>query len=257
MGKDITMEEIPIHPLPPTHPGGQKSKFKGTSIKVEQIGRATLHLLHPSETYIVTFPDLYIRSLFTGSPFLELSGTSSIVSSTGCVASLEFVSKPWFKGEHHHIKGSVCNAAGKETHTITGRWNSVTHFTAVGSGKQQLLFDAEASPMAARVTAPVEQQDRLETHRLWGGVTAALRERNYSAANAEKNRIEEGQRLEKKEREMKGETWAPALFAFEADKESENEEEARMRKQAKATSSIGGGLDIGGWLYKESMHLKQ
>lgn len=236
--------------------GGQKSKFKGTSIKVEQLGRVTLHICNPSESYLVTFPDLYIRSLFTGSPFLDLSGTSSIVSSTGYVATIEYIPKPWFSGEHHHIKGSIHDPSGKETHTLSGRWNTVTYYTLAGSHHKELLFDAEASPMAVRVTAPLDQQDLLETHRLWGPVTAALKEKNYSLANAEKNRIEEAQRAQKKGREKNGEKWEPKLFMFEEDGD-ENDLEVKMKKQAKVSSVTGGGLDNGAWVYKESLHLKQ
>ncbi|KAJ1993709.1 Oxysterol-binding protein 4 [Dimargaris cristalligena] len=86
---------------------GQKSKFTGTTIKAVQTGYATLHLRHTDEVYTITFPDLYIRSLITGKPFMEIVGSTWIRSNRGYVAVFKYIGKPWFGGEYHRFKGSI------------------------------------------------------------------------------------------------------------------------------------------------------
>lgn len=58
---------------------------------VKQIGHAILTLDRPNnekETYLITLPKLVIAGLLVGSPYIELSETSWIASSTGYVATV-------------------------------------------------------------------------------------------------------------------------------------------------------------------------
>ncbi|KAI8987500.1 hypothetical protein BDF20DRAFT_850592 [Mycotypha africana] len=236
---------------------GQKSKFKGTSIKVEQVGRAVLYLKNYNEQYMIDFPDLLIRGVLTGGAYIELGGTCTIIGSNNTKAVIEFIPKPWFGGEYNHIKGSVY-AEGQLYYQLSGRWSHQSYYTPT-SGKEKkdhLLFDAAAEPMAERVTSPVEQQGELETHRVWGPVTAALKTKSYKIANAEKTKIEEWQRGVRKERELKKEKWEPALFKFEKDIEPENQYQTRNIDLKKKMDSKH-HLDAGAWTYSNSLHLRQ
>ncbi|KAF7721022.1 Oxysterol binding protein [Apophysomyces ossiformis] len=215
---------------------GQKSKFKGTAIKVEQVGRATLYLKQYDEQYMINFPDLLIRGVLSGSCYLELSEISTIASTNGSKAVIEFLPKPWFGGEHNHIRGSIM-------------WNGITTLR----GDLRLLFDAEAEPMAQRVTLPHDDQQEIESHRLWGRVTRALKAKNYQAANAQKTRIEEWQRKLRQERAERNETWAPALFNFQPDQQAKDE---YTRRNVLLLKSMEGKplLDDGAWIFKHSLH---
>lgn len=56
---------------------------------VKQVGHAILNVNLPSgekETYLVTLPRLVIAGLLVGSPYIELSETSYIASSTGFIS---------------------------------------------------------------------------------------------------------------------------------------------------------------------------
>ena len=60
---------------------------------VKQIGHAILTLNLPNgekETYLITLPRLVIAGLLLGSPYIELSQTSYIASSTGYVSTVSY-----------------------------------------------------------------------------------------------------------------------------------------------------------------------
>ncbi|KAI9486075.1 MAG: hypothetical protein EXX96DRAFT_547605 [Benjaminiella poitrasii] len=235
---------------------GQKSKFKGTTIKVEQVGRAVLNLkAFDNEQYLIDYPDLLIRGVLTGSCYLELSGTCTIVSNSGAKATIEFVPKPWFGGEYHRIKGQL-TFNNKEYSTLSGKWSTKSYFTRTDNSAmtKELLFDAEAEPMAERVTAPIKDQKEIESHRLWGPVTEALKTKNYAVANAEKTKIEDWQRTIRKEREMKTrEPFEPVLFSFTKDTEVTTAYSERTVSMLK--EMVGQPLlDNGAWTYNDSLH---
>jgi hypothetical protein len=236
----------------PSLVGGQKSKFKGTTIRVDQVGRATLYLKKWDEQYVLDFPVLNIKGFLTAASYIDLSGTCTIACSNGATTVLEFLPKPWFGGETNCIKGSV-SYDGKEYYTLSGRWSHKSYYSKSGDSAKDLLFDADAEPMADRVTAPLAEQHEYETHRLWGPVTEALKVRNYTVANAEKSKIEEHQRHLKKEREENNVEWKPTLFQFVEDSEKSDRYAARNIELTK--KMIGNhDLDRGAWTYSKSLH---
>jgi hypothetical protein len=236
--------------------GGQKSKFKGTSIRVEQVGRAVLYLKNFDEQYMIDFPDLLIRGVLTGGAYIELGGSCTVVGSNGSKAVIDFVPKPWFGGEYNHVKGSLY-VNEKLHYTLSGRWSHQSFFSKAGSEEKQLLFDAAAEPMAERKTAPVEEQNELETHRIWGPVTEALQTKNFKLANQEKSKIEDWQRGVRKEREEKKQVWEPSLFVFEKDIDGANGD-AYQQKNAELKKLINSKhhLDAGAWTYNKSLHTR-
>ncbi|CDH53736.1 oxysterol binding protein [Lichtheimia corymbifera JMRC:FSU:9682] len=232
---------------------GQKARFKGTSIKTEQVGRAVLYVKQYDEQYVIDFPDLMIRGFLTGAAYLELAGVCTIACSNGHTqTTIEFVPKPWFGGEHNHIKGAI-TCDGEERYTLSGRWSHKTFVTKKGDSDKQLLFDAEEEPMAERKTAPIEEQQEIESHRLWGPVTEALKSKNYSVANAEKSKIEDWQRKVRKERADNNETWQPKLFKFVEDasaSDTYSKRNVEMVQQMRRKAL----LDNGAWTYINSLH---
>ncbi|CAO3621719.1 unnamed protein product [Mucor hiemalis] len=232
---------------------GQKSKFKGTTIKVEQVGRAVLNLKNFDEQYVIDYPDLLIRGVLTGSCYLELSGVCTIASSSGAKAVIEFVPKPWFGGEYHRIKGQI-TYNDKEYCTLSGRWSNQSFYTKTGETSKELLFDAEDEPMAERKTAPISEQKEIESHRLWGPVTEALKTKNYAVANAEKTKIEDWQRKIRKEREQNlVEEFSPTLFTFH--KDTEVSDDYHKRSVSLLSQMVGSPLlDEGSWTYNDSLY---
>lgn len=212
-----------------------------------------LNLKKFDEQYVIDYPDLLIRGVLTGSCYLELSGVCTIASSTGAKTVIEFVPKPWFGGEYHRIKGHI-TSNNRPYCDISGRWSNESFYTKIGSSVKELLFDAEDEPMAERKTLPLEEQKDIESHRLWGPVTEALKTKNYSVANAEKSKIEDWQRKIRKDREAhRIEDFKPKLFTFNKDTEA-------LDNYSKRTVSLLGEmvgkpfLDEGAWTYNNSLH---
>jgi hypothetical protein len=236
-------------------PGGQKSKFKGTSIKVEQVGRAVLNLKKFDEQYVIDYPDLLIRGVLTGSCYLELSGCCTITSNSGARTVFEFIPKPWFGGEYNRIKGTI-TMNEKECYSLSGRWSNQSYYTNTDEGSKELLFDAKAEAMAERKTAPLEEQQEIESHRLWGPVTEALKTKDYTVANTEKSKIENWQRQVRKDRELvTQEQFQPVLFNFIKDSEAFDEYSKRSVSLL-GTMVSNPLLDDGAWTYNESLHKK-
>ncbi|KAI8989995.1 hypothetical protein BDB01DRAFT_833038 [Pilobolus umbonatus] len=236
---------------------GQKSKFKGTSIKIEQVGRAILYLKKYDEQYMIDFPDLLIRGVLTGGAYIELGGSCSIEGSNGSRAIIQFTPKPWFGGEYNHIKGAIYSG-GKLHYSLSGRWSHQSFFCKGEKGTNELLFDATSEPMSQRVTPPLSEQNEYESHKVWGPVTDALNQKNFKAANHHKSEIESWQRNVRKEREMKNEIWKPKLFVFDDDKDITNgdvyqKRVADLMKNRDTTHN----LDSGVWTYKNALHLRK
>lgn len=205
---------------------------------------------------MIDFPDLLIRGVLTGGAYIELGGACTIIGSNNTKAVIEFVPKPWFGGEYNHIKGTLYSG-DKAVYQLSGRWSHQSYYHKTGSDHKELLFDAEAEPMAERKTAPLEEQNEYETHKVWGPVSAALKEKNYKAANVEKTRIEDWQRGVRKEREEKKIVWEPELFTFEKDTDTSVDNKYHLKNiELKNAMQTKHHLDAGAWTYNKSLHLR-
>ncbi|KAJ1649427.1 Oxysterol-binding protein 4 [Dispira simplex] len=209
---------------------GQKSKFTGTTIKVEQTGYVTLHLRACDEVYTLTYPDLYIRSLITGRPFMEIVGISWIQSNQGYSAVFKYAGKPWFGGEYHRFKGYIYEHTKhphmnpeKLTRTlpgvralykIEGRWMAQSQITNELTKTTGTLFDATEHRPVPMEVVPIEEQGPLESRRVWKTVAEAINQGDFGTASACKTEIEERQRALRRDREEKKEMWAPNYFTF-------------------------------------------
>ena len=147
--------------------------------------------------------------------FIELSGISKITSSSGVVATIEYVPKPWFYGEYHTIKGAIFQQDKESSplYTLTGKWTESMYYKSAQSSQPELLHDAK-SPRPGKSIKPISEQGDLESRKVWQKVTDALLATNYAVASKEKTDIEERQRAFRREREKTGEVWAPKFFEF-------------------------------------------
>jgi hypothetical protein len=246
---------------------GQKSKFKGMTVKVEQTGRCQVHVPLASnpkdeEVYLITLPELTIRGLLSGSIFLDLTGTTKIMSSSGYVCSIEFLPKPWFVGDYHCIKGSIYHETKREhaEYTLSGRWVEQTMYTHVATEKRGLLFDHNLLTRPAKHYRTPTKDTPMDTRFIWSQVTEALKKGDFSRASAQKNEIEEKQRELRKVREQSGQTWSPKYFEFlgdsELDKHPRHQSHSSLKdklqaKGATKNASTSSLIDVGAWRFKE------
>lgn len=204
---------------------GQKSRFAmPAGIDVSQTGHAILTLPSIKETFLITLPSINLRGLVTGRPFVELSGTTYILSSAGHLATIDYSTKGYFSGERHSFKASLKPLAGGSAfYTAQGVWAGASNYTDVKAGKTALFFDSSADKSVAPEIKPQTEMGPMESHKLWATVTSAINSKDYAAASKEKSAIEDNQRVLAKERKEKGETQADALQVFELVSEDADE----------------------------------
>ncbi|KAF8591686.1 Oxysterol-binding protein [Ramaria rubella] len=183
----------------------QKTSFSSGSIIVKQIGHATLSVELPDgtkETYLITLPRLRIDGIWYGSPYIELSETSHIQSSSGWLSTIEYKGKGYFSGKTHSFKALV-TPPGSSTpkHTIEGQWHTTSKDTHGG------LFHDVQGPKEEVSTAPIEEQIEWESRKLWSLVAKGIREGDFETASREKSKIENEQRQRRKDELSAGRPW--------------------------------------------------
>ncbi|KAF7791578.1 hypothetical protein EIP86_002594 [Pleurotus ostreatoroseus] len=189
----------------------QKTSFSGGSIIVKQIGHAVLTVGVPGgqqEEYLITLPRLRIDGLWYGSPYIELTETSYIQSSTGWLSTIEYKGKGYFSGKSHQFKAVVSPPGSNNArHTFEGLW----HLTSKEARTGQVFTDVQG-PKEEVTVAPVGEQGEWESRRLWGAVAKGIREGDFETAAREKSKIENEQRQRRRDEQAAGTTWALKHF---------------------------------------------
>ncbi|KAL5478891.1 KES1 [Sanghuangporus weigelae] len=196
----------------------QKTAFSKASIIVKQIGHAILTLNLPNgagkETYLVTFPRLVIAGLLIASPYIELTETSYIASSTGYLSTIEYSGKGYFSGKAHTFKATVTKPSVNPSlplYVFEGQWDTISRDAKTGEE-----FTNVTTPKEEVAVAPVEQQkDEFESRRLWKKVADGIRSGDFDTASREKTKIENEQRQRRREEQARGEKWPLRHFRRE------------------------------------------
>jgi len=210
---------------------GQKTKFSGTAIQVEQTGCLFIYVKKYNEEYALSLPELYLRGIMTGAPFVELTGETLVVCSAHKIAAkLLFLAKPWFSGEYNLTEGIIYDDTNKDIkYEIWGNWAkkiyieskeldpNETHLANIECGivdtdeKATILFDTASPILHPKVGLT---QSFLESRNVWKEVTKALIKSDYVRAGDMKNEIEESQRTLRRERASNGIEWMPMVFCY-------------------------------------------
>jgi len=177
-----------------------KSKFLGLSIGVHMVGEAVISLLDHEEEYKITFPSGYGRSILTV-PWIELGGKCTVsCEKTGYSGVIEFLTKPFYGGKKHQIKGQVFEqGVSKPTCVVNGEWNGVM-WADYSSGRSEMFCDTTKMPVMKKRVQPMNEQDPFESRRLWKDVTLNLKNKDVHEATKYKQILEQRQREEAKER---------------------------------------------------------
>lgn len=185
---------------------GQKTSFSGRSISVKQVGHAVLRVANSSggeDLYLITLPNLVIEGLWYGAPYLELSGTSHICSSTGYLATINYTGKGYFSGKSHSYKAMVSHVSQPSSalYNIEGEWAGVSKFKgkAPDGSSGSVFWDAKGNERHELQVKPVEEQADMESRKVWKKVADGIRSGDYDTASKEKSRIENEQRSKRKE----------------------------------------------------------
>ncbi|KAG8918503.1 Oxysterol binding protein [Tulasnella sp. 417] len=179
---------------------------------IKQVGHAILGVKLPDgtvEDYLITLPSLRIDGIFYGAPYIELTNTSWIASSSGWVSNIEYKGKGWVSGKSHQYKALVTPpGSSNAAHTLEGLW----HETSKDS--RGVPFHDVRGPKEEVSVKDLEEQDDMETRKLWQHVAKGIRTGDFEAASREKSKIENEQRQRRKDEAAAGTPWQLKYFTY-------------------------------------------
>lgn len=191
-----------------------------------------------------------VIGIITGNPTVDNYGTMEIKNwTTGEVAYVEFKPRGWKASSAYQVAGKVLDSDGRVRLSLGGRWNSrlyarltpgfeaavdepskdkesgpIHRGSFVDPGRAYLIWQANHRPTGIpfNLTPFVLTFNHIDDKlRPWIAPTdsrlrpdqRAMEDGEYDLAASEKNRLEEGQRARRREREERGEEFVPAWFS--------------------------------------------
>lgn len=158
---------------------------------------------------------MFIESLISGSPYVELSRCSYIQSSSGFTAKIDYSGKGWLSGKKNSFT-AVLYPEGKEKepiYTVDGQWTGKFTIKDAKTKQEVDQYDPSVTNVTPLTVAPIEEQDELESRRAWKKVADAILKGDMDTTSNEKSIIENSQRdLRKKEKE-EGREWERRFFS--------------------------------------------
>ncbi|KAJ2706944.1 Oxysterol-binding protein OBPa [Coemansia spiralis] len=198
-----------------------KSRFFGNSVGMLLEGYGRIHILDRSETYDVTYPNMYARGILFGKMVLELGEMSTVTcAASDLMFEVEFKTKAMLWGAYNQIAGRIRRISTREVlFDISGNWQTTMYITDLRKpgAVPEVLFDAATEHVVPQTVAGLAEQEPNESRNLWRDVTCAIRAGNQDAATTYKMAIEEQQRLDARDREDRGERFEPRFFQLEGD----------------------------------------
>lgn len=173
---------------------------------MRQVGHATLSLKLSSgttEKYLITLPRLRIDGLWYGSPYIELTETSYIASSTGYLATIQYEGKGYFSGKPHTYKATLTASDESTVDSYEGQWDTVSY----AKSNKNVAFTDVRGPKEVVNVGPLEEMNEWETRKLWKVVAKGIREGDFEVASKDKSRIENEQRQRRKDETAAGTPW--------------------------------------------------
>lgn len=202
----------------------QKASFKSTII-VKQIGHAVLTIPIGSgdskelERYLITLPSLHIEGLIFGAPFVELDGSTTITSSSGYSAKIDYSGKGWLSGKKNTVIATVFPTSDEKEvlYNVTGQWTKefeIYEGPAKKNSKSTLVavYDAQSTAQSELKLEPLEKQHPLESRRAWSKVAEGIQSGDMEAVSVAKTKIEQAQRLMRAKEAAGNHTWERRYF---------------------------------------------
>jgi len=226
----------------------QYTTLSGTSVVVRQSGHALLTVDKHNETYLLPFPDIYAKSVLTGSPYPELSGTYRLASTSGLVADITFGGKshnPFSSSGRNNFEASIYKSGESSRgriYEISGVWSD-KWTVKDGSGKKLYEYDLsdEKNKPVDMMMASLDKQNPWESRRAWQGVIKGLQEGDFQAALQAKSKLESAQREMRKREKAEGKKWEQAFFVQVSEEEKR---QSHDRALDHLIESLGRNIDV-------------
>jgi hypothetical protein len=193
--------------------------FMGNSGCSSTEGFMKIHVEPTKETYICSWPDVYIRGLIFGTFFMELCGKTKLVcEESGIVCEIEFKPKPMWGGEANEIEVEVKSMNGKHLYSLFGKWDDVIYIKNRGKNKKKddnekrVFLEALKQKKLCKNIRDMKDQNEYESQTLWAPLTQAIKKQDLKAASDAKSKIEQTQRDRRKKMEENKEIPKPKWF---------------------------------------------
>lgn len=198
-----------------------KTFFANRMVHMHKLGQVVLHIDKYNEDYLITFPQLHLEGFFPPPPYPEFDPEPVYIqSSSGFTVKITFSGKGWLRGKRNSFFASLYSSdtESEAIYTADGQWSGVFSIKDASTGEIVETYDANESidKLTAVEVAPLEEQDPMESRRLWNKFATCMYNRDMSGVSAEKNRIEVRQREMRKEEERDGKEWETRYFSKEA-----------------------------------------
>lgn len=198
----------------------QKTSFSAGAIIVKQIGHAVLTLKLPKgeeEQYLITLPRLRIDGIWYGAPYIELTDSSYIASSTGYLSQIDYKGKGYFSGKSHSFKASVypplpTAGSGLGLPSKTAKFVAEGTWNATSKLKDGSIFTDVTGPKIEVQVADLDTMNEYESRKLWKDVARGIRSGDFELASREKSKIENAERQKRKDELAAGTTWKLQQF---------------------------------------------
>nr|POE54303.1 oxysterol-binding protein like 4 [Quercus suber] len=197
----------------------QEITFSG-SVNIQQIGYAVLTVGKYDENYLIPLPNIKVKGILTGSPYPELDGSYSIVSSAGYIAEVDFTGKGMLglSGQKNKVHAAIYHGdhtdRGKAVYSAEGTWSDTFVFKD-SNGNEIDSYDVSSAPATTFNVPSTETQDAWESRKAWHGVIEGVQTGNMQQVADSKNTLESAQRELRKNTETSDANWSALFFRKE------------------------------------------
>ncbi|KAI8328839.1 hypothetical protein BC941DRAFT_363421 [Chlamydoabsidia padenii] len=178
-----------------------RAKFLGNSAATMMEGASNIVLAHHAdERYDITMPNVYAKGILFGKMVLELGDKCKVhCPSSDLICELDFKTKGFFSGQVNSVTGKIKQVSSQKVmYEITGQWTGQIFIkTPRKDNTKTIFFDAATSPIVCKRVLTEQDQEPMESRRLWAPVTQAIQSNNLDLATVHKSALEETQRTKK------------------------------------------------------------
>lgn len=208
-----------------------KTSFKGTYLQVHPDGSLYVRLHPTQETYTWSKPNSTVHNIIFGKMYVDHHGEVVVrCLETGWECKVMMKKRGWFDKDPHRVEGVVLDDTGKEVVTIDGKWtewlsttdlatNTTTEVWRIRPFQEGFEYNYYFTDFTIQLNLPPDQLPGPlpGTDSRYRPDQRALEHGDLQTAGLEKNRVEEKQRVARKEREEQGEEWMPMWFRLEGE----------------------------------------
>lgn len=225
-------------------------KFWGKSAELTTEGRVRVSLRLPDGTdefYSWTIATMFLRNVVMGEKYVEPVGSMAVSNdSTGAKANIEFRSKGMFGGRGEDVQVEAYGPDGVHTgSSLTGTWTTSLRVVESGRSGQEIWKVGDLVPNASNTygmttfAASLNETTLVEKGRLPTTDTRLRPDQRLAEqgrldeAEAEKVRLEEAQRVRRRDMEDREEQWKARWFVQVAGGSAGDGEEVWRLKSGK------------------------